>query len=82
MVPLNTFFQRAVRTMLTSHAETKLACWLVIGIIYNFVFYHRPILCAYCSRIVLVKNARPRRTPEGLSLPRWRFYCRRCTDFF
>jgi hypothetical protein len=55
--------------------------WQIIRIVYRFLFNYRPVLCSNCSRLVLVKNATPRKIPEGLSLPRWRLYCRKCAEF-
>src|SRR5690349_18129905 len=69
MVPLTPFFLRAVRKILTVHPQIKWTCWLIIGVVYNFIFYHRPTLCSYCSKIILVRNAFARRTPEGIRVP-------------
>jgi RNase P subunit RPR2 len=55
--------------------------WRLLERIYKFVFCYRPVFCSHCDTIILVKNA-PRRSPDGLQMPRWRFYCRKCADFF
>jgi len=56
--------------------------WLLVEKTYRFVFYYRPVLCWNCHKFVLVKNASFRHSPEGLLLPRWRLYCRKCAEFF
>ena len=58
------------------------AGWLLIEKAYRVLFYYRPVLCWNCGKLMCVKNASFRRSPEGLFMPRWRLYCRKCTDFF
>jgi hypothetical protein len=46
MVPLSPFCVRAVRLISTGYGIVKARGWLIVGVVYSFVFYNRPTLCA------------------------------------